>query len=275
MYYLIAAAVTKNEGPYLAEWINFHLLQGVEHFYIFDNESEDNTQEVLIPYSYELSKANGCIEDSELTKEDFPVTYIYFPRNPPQSFAYNWAIENLKSKAHWCMFLDIDEMLFSPTNKKVSEVIRDEYDRPHISGITPRWYLFGSNGKSNYEDKPVTERFTKRNTTVDKHCKSIMRLSDTVSMANDPHSFIAINDIVNERLEVMPEHYAIIENQPADILRINHYVTKSKEEYKKRRSTLPDANSGLMKDWKIMFEAHDRNEVECDLILKNIKALKQ
>lgn len=41
--------IAKNEAPYIKEWLDFHLKQGVSHFIIYDNESTDNFQEVLQP----------------------------------------------------------------------------------------------------------------------------------------------------------------------------------------------------------------------------------
>lgn len=40
----------KNEKPYLKEWLEYHLLQGVEHFYLCDNGSTDGTDAYLEPY---------------------------------------------------------------------------------------------------------------------------------------------------------------------------------------------------------------------------------
>ena len=49
-HYLAVCAIAKNEGPYFKEWIEWYLKQGVEKFYIYDNESTDCTKEVLAPY---------------------------------------------------------------------------------------------------------------------------------------------------------------------------------------------------------------------------------
>ena len=48
--YLSVCAIYKNEARYLAEWIEFHLLAGVEHFFLYDNNSTDDHREVLAPY---------------------------------------------------------------------------------------------------------------------------------------------------------------------------------------------------------------------------------
>lgn len=38
-------AVVKNEGPYLVEWVAYHLMLGVEHVYLYDDGSTDNSLE--------------------------------------------------------------------------------------------------------------------------------------------------------------------------------------------------------------------------------------
>ena len=48
--YLAICAIAKDEGPYLKEWIEWHLKNGVEKFYIYDNGSKDDTTTVLKPY---------------------------------------------------------------------------------------------------------------------------------------------------------------------------------------------------------------------------------
>ena len=47
--YLVACAIFRDEAPYLAEWIAFHRLVGVEHFFLYDNGSTDDPRAVLDP----------------------------------------------------------------------------------------------------------------------------------------------------------------------------------------------------------------------------------
>jgi hypothetical protein len=48
--FLVIVAVVRNEVPYLAEWLEFLLLVGVNMFFIINNRSEDNLTDVLSPY---------------------------------------------------------------------------------------------------------------------------------------------------------------------------------------------------------------------------------
>ena len=49
-YELSIGAIFQNEAPYLKEWIEFHKLVGVEHFYLFNNCSTDDYLAILQPY---------------------------------------------------------------------------------------------------------------------------------------------------------------------------------------------------------------------------------
>ena len=47
---LAIAAILKDEGRYLKEWLDYHLAAGVDHFYLYDNDSTVNQAEVVKPY---------------------------------------------------------------------------------------------------------------------------------------------------------------------------------------------------------------------------------
>ncbi len=61
--YLAVCSMFLNEERYLAEWIEFHLLAGVERFYLYDHESTDGSREVLAPY----------VEEGTVIVYDWPV----------------------------------------------------------------------------------------------------------------------------------------------------------------------------------------------------------
>src|SRR4051794_35476653 len=49
-YQLAIGAIFRDEAPYLKEWIEFHKLVGVQHFYLYNNYSTDDYESVLRPY---------------------------------------------------------------------------------------------------------------------------------------------------------------------------------------------------------------------------------
>ena len=44
------AAIFRNEADYLKEWIEFHLMVGVDRLFLYDNNSSDNFRPILRPY---------------------------------------------------------------------------------------------------------------------------------------------------------------------------------------------------------------------------------
>ena len=92
---LAVVAIMKNEGPYLKEWLDYHLLAGVDHFYIYDNDSTDNQREVAAPYV----KA-GLVD------------YILAPSKAMQYAVSNDAVKRFKFFCRYMAFTDGDEFIF-------------------------------------------------------------------------------------------------------------------------------------------------------------------
>ncbi len=97
-HYLSIACIVKNEGIYIREWIEYHLWAGVEHFYIYDNGSTDNTRDILAPYI-----------------QSGVATYHYWVVEEKgwwgsqQIRAYNDALARYKYCTRWLALIDADE----------------------------------------------------------------------------------------------------------------------------------------------------------------------
>ena len=48
--YLSLCLICKDENDYLPEWLDYHILMGVDRFYIYDNESRISLRESLADY---------------------------------------------------------------------------------------------------------------------------------------------------------------------------------------------------------------------------------
>ena len=93
-YYVSFCSIFKNEAPYMKEWIEYHLLVGVDHFYLYNNNSTDNYLEVLQPY---IDKGI--------------VTLTEWPEVPGQITAYKHFYETFRNETNWVSFLDLDEFI--------------------------------------------------------------------------------------------------------------------------------------------------------------------
>ena len=143
-------AVFKNESMYLKEWIDFHLLAGIEHFYLYDNSTTDDPSSVLKKY----------IEEEKVTYIKWEVDLISNPLSAPHR---NHFLTNYGDKTIWCAFIDIDEYIFPLQHNNLKEYFNEKIGN-NVSCIIIPSTFFGSNNQKKYiKSKPTYRRFTKRN----------------------------------------------------------------------------------------------------------------
>ena len=49
-YEVSLCLIFKDEGRFLKEWLDYHLTIGIDHFYLYDNNSTDDYKPVVQPY---------------------------------------------------------------------------------------------------------------------------------------------------------------------------------------------------------------------------------
>lgn len=123
-------AIFKNEASNLFEWLSFHSGVGVTHFFLYNNNSTDNYFEVLSPW----------IEKGQVTLIDWP--------KGNQRGAYTHCIRQVRAQCRWIAFIDLDEFLYSPSERTLCDALKD-YEGS--TAIFVYWVLFGS---SNHEIPP-------------------------------------------------------------------------------------------------------------------------
>jgi hypothetical protein len=132
---LAAVMIFKNEAPYLKEWIEYYRIQGVTKFYLYDNASADNCDEILHSYV-----KKGIVE-----LEKRPVECLDLPKwNGVQCSAYTYTIKKaVKDKVKWLLIVDSDEFAVPATHKNMIELLK-EYETKKIGGVTMNWVMFGT-----------------------------------------------------------------------------------------------------------------------------------
>ena len=222
-YRIAVTAIIKNEGRYLREWIDYHLLVGIEHFYLYNNESTDNTEEVLRTYI-----------DSGI------VNLRYFPGQVKQLAAYHDALRRYRNECKYMAFIDGDEFI-RPIDKNrsvydiVDNIISSANDK-NVVGVMMPWRRFGSSG---YIDKPkgggVLDNYLYRENDKEKYTWSSKLILNPrrIIFFMSPHTVNVIrrDHILNEQ-GMEP---GTPSGNPKNIC-IHHYYTKSKKEWIERRS---------------------------------------
>ena len=269
---LAIAAILKNEGHYIKEWLDYHLLAGVDHFYLYDNDSADDYAEIIAPYV-----AAGL------------VTNVKLSGGSAQYAAYNFAVRDHRFHCRHMAFIDLDEFIFPRgTVRSIGEVVDEILAAHQASGVAVNWQLFGSNGNINADfSRGVLERFTRRAPTdwvVPIPKRDIPGGNAQVKTIADPRRIAFVgnshfpvyfvgNHSVNERGGRVDSYC----NEPvtAERIAINHYNVKSRAEHAIKVSrgradkgtvTASNAREGncINDAW---FDIYDRNEVFDDSII--------
>ena len=244
-YYLSIAAIMKNEKPYLKEWIEYHRLQGVDHFYLCDNDSSDGTKEYLEPY---IKKG--------------VITYIELPGADKQLVCYDKIAREYKDETTWLALIDLDEFLVPLKAQNMPQFLKEFKDASQVSLY---WMNYGDNHIFKRESGLVTETFRAHGKALNHTVKSIIR-PDKVLDFNDKWSnhWVKVDGpSVNENHQ--PVNYMLGFNISGDKARVNHYIIKSFSEFmfKKTRGH-PDRSKV---DYGYYFY-HNENDVENDPIME-------
>ena len=221
-YYLSVVLIDKNASRYIEEWINYHRIVGVEKFYIYDNESNDNLKEVLKPYI-----KSGIVE------------YFYWPGKKQQLAVYNDGLKRSRLTSKYVAFIDDDEFIVPMNGKTIRDVLEELDLKAPVAGLLVPWWFYGSRETENTSiNDLVIERFKfhgKISNEVKVLVKSIVN-PRLVYSANYVHTFYYIKNF-----------YAVDENKNCILgtvwlfndvhkIRINHYHTKSLDEFLKKKS---------------------------------------
>lgn len=139
-YHISLCLIFKNEAPFLKEWLDYHITIGVDHFYLYNNNSDDNFMEILEPYI----KANI-------------VTLIDWPYTNSQFKAYNHCYENYNTETNWISFLDADEFFVPRFDQTISQWLK-KFDK--FPAINIHWRMFGTGGQLKHDyNRNVIEQY--------------------------------------------------------------------------------------------------------------------
>ncbi|NRA90977.1 MAG: glycosyltransferase family 92 protein [Simkaniaceae bacterium] len=145
----VICAIFKNEAPYLKEWIDYHhLVLNASKFYLYNNDSSDDYQNVLAPY---IEKNLVELIQWESTGEHALGGWLPegAPWNDYQIGAYNHCIKNKAlGKARWVAMIDIDEFIVPTNGLEEFYSILSKRDRPwplsSIGSLEVHWKVFGT-----------------------------------------------------------------------------------------------------------------------------------
>jgi hypothetical protein len=217
-WFLGMCAIAKNEGRYLREWLEWHRMIGIEHFFLYDNESDDDTARVLAPYI-----------------EQGLVDYQLWDEHPGQLSAYADCIGRVRQRCTWIAFVDLDEFLVPGPGLRMSDLLAQ---LPSCNGLGVNWLQFGPSG---WKDPPAglqIASYCQRSADDDpdnRYFKSIVRTARVLGPSQHPHGFQFLDSGFLCDEDGRPIlHETLTSKHSSRHVRINHYYTRSESEFARK-----------------------------------------
>lgn len=205
--------IAKNEGQYFKEWLDWHISKGVEKFYVYDNESTDQTREILQPYI-----------------EKGIVDYKWFPGYRMQLAAYDHCLKHHRYESRWLAAIDMDEFIVPLKHQTIPQYLKELEQAPVVE---INWLCYGSSHQKTKQPGGVMERFTRHSLPdhhFNRHIKSIFDPRRVYGMIGC-HEVARINgkplDADGNEVKIPWRR----RDPVVDTIRINHYAVKSYEEF--------------------------------------------
>lgn len=220
---LSICAMFKNEARFLAEWIEYHKLIGVEEFWLYNNNSEDNYKAALAPYI-----KSGIVHLIEWPSPITPNEWENYAKE--QVTIYTDCLNRVRGKSKWLALIDIDEFLFPVEEDNLALLLEKEFS--DVPGLVINWIMFGTAGVEMILPREIMiSKLIKRaslNYLRNYVYKSIVQ-PDYVVDCTHPHfcNYLPNYWHVHTNREIpdaLPSKYLCI-----DKIRLHHYWTKDEK----------------------------------------------
>jgi hypothetical protein len=247
---LSITSIQRNRGPWIVEWVAFHLLAGFTQFHLYCHKTDDGMTETLM----KLSKS-------------YPITVHRIDVDDrPQIAAYRHAWATYGGDVDWMAFIDGDEFLFPTRHASMAEALAT-FALHDLSALGVYWCCYGSSG---HVDEPVQglvmenfPRHSRPDFPPNRHVKSIVRGRQDGVDIQTSHVFTTPKGTFDDRLRPL-NHGWMKDLEPSyDLFRINHYAIQSHEFFRKTKQNMgaADGDARLVRP-DAWYHEHDRND--CD-----------
>ena len=236
-------AIAKNENLYIREWVEWYKNIGISKIFLYDNNELDGErfEEVINDYIesgfVEVIDKRGIVKSVKSDKDG----------QTTQGLAYSDCYYSHYKEFDWIFFFDIDEYL--EIYDKYSNLYEFLNDFNEYDGIRVQWKMYGDNDNVYYENKPLFERFkNESNVTYDCHVKQILNCKSIFTnkllfcahgVFNKNYKFVNVLKMPCRNVYMDFKEYTDLP------VYLNHFYSKSTEEFLKRKYNKTSAVSGV------------------------------
>lgn len=200
---MCVCTMLKNQARFLREWILYHAEIGVQRWFIYDNNSDDNIEDILKSLGHHTN-----------------ITRHVWPWIKTQEAGFAHCALQARDSCEWVGFIDVDEFLYLPKNKSMQHVLKQQKSSG-IAELRVPCHSFGPSGLKQVPIKGVTVGYTCRLAYPERH-KSIVRPE-----ALDP----TLMNVVHHFRLSRGYKYA---NVDRNVMVVNHYKYQVWEVFKEK-----------------------------------------
>lgn len=210
------AAILRDEEPFLDEWLIYHKMIGIDHFFLYDDDPDLPLQKLLQPHAAYITI----------------IPWYYMHQERPgrnrQTKAYLHAAAEYGGDFEWITFIDGDEFIVLRNHETINDFLAGFSE---AASISLQWHVFGHNGF--YNDPPglVTSCLIKRKKMPSCNVKSITRPQAIKNIRNAHGCILKYSKTVDANNK---EYDEVLYDGISDVAHVNHYQCRSFKRWMQR-----------------------------------------
>lgn len=236
--------IIKDEHQYLEEWINHHLNLGIDEIFLYEDYYSKSHADIIKPFG---DKVHLQSIDYVLKHKDCKIISDKGPYR--QNALFTWFPLNYGKEFDWILFNDIDEFLI--LKQPLHELLAEYNDKPAIYFW---WKNYGASGNIKKPQGKVMDNYTKLASSFNVCFKTFLNCKYYTYWEIQIHKV---------KGGVFP-----IDENGCHKGWINHYFTKSWDEWKGKILIRGDVNKGHRKIYQFFKLNHDMLHLKNDLLLE-------
>ncbi|KAF2306024.1 hypothetical protein GH714_009474 [Hevea brasiliensis] len=206
-YEMCICTMLRNQARFLGEWVMYHAQIGVQRWFIYDNNSEDNIDSVI----------------ASLVDNNFNISKHVWPWIKTQEAGLAHCALRARSSCKWVGFIDVDEYFHLPTGLNLHDVLRNqsESSSSDVAELRVSCHSFGPSGLEHMPEQGLTVGYTCRMMVPERHKSIVNPEALNSTLINVVHHFH-----LRDRFRYV--------NADRGVLVINHYKYQVWEVFKEK-----------------------------------------
>ncbi|KAJ4827335.1 hypothetical protein Tsubulata_003288 [Turnera subulata] len=192
---MCVCTMLRNQARFLREWVMYHAHIGVQRWFIYDNNSDDDIEDVV----------------ESLLDANYDISRHVWPWIKTQEAGFAHCALRARESCEWVGFIDVDEFFHLPSGLMLPEVLKNQSEMgTNVAELRVRCNSFGPSGLKHVPPQGVMVGYTCRLLVPERH-KSIVKpeaLNSTlINVVHHFHLRDGFNFVNADRTLLVINHY--------------------------------------------------------------------